>query len=329
MLEGSRLRSLGYIKRHEFMPNTPFIKLLTKGVVSVLKTSAFHLGEVKKMRVLPADQERYQRPTRPYDIPEHEEGMRCGASDEKYLSATRYCDPSDPRVVAMAHKLGAFQVSDLEFAKRAHDLAKNKMMVEYVPFDSAGDTLERGTGTCFHLANTMVALCRAAGIKARYKVFAMNMIAVWYDKMLGADSFMQKWYDSLGYFLIESETQVFIDGKWMDAVVGPDDGWQATMGDPLSKLGETSLEDWFEAIPGTVMLRESIPYGLPFLGRLMISLAPGSVERVSSNVLKMSIDGRKIIEEAGGPEAYDAMVRAKRTKMPMVTMENRSQIVFD
>jgi len=323
------MRSLRYMKRHEFMPNTPFIKLLTRGVTSVLKTSAFHLSEVKRMRVIPKDQPRYVRPVRPYDIPEYREGMRCGATGEKYLSATRFCDPSDPRIVAMAHSLGAFQVSDLEFARRAHELAKERMIVEYVPFDSPGDTLERGTGTCFHLANTMVALCRAAGIKARYKVFAMNMIAVWYQKMLGADSFMQRWYDSLGYFLIEAEVQVFVDGRWMDAVVGPDAGWQATMGDPISKLGETSLEDWFEAIPGTVMLRESIPYGLPFLGRLMITLAPGSVERVSSNVLKMSIDGRKIIEDAGGLEAYDAMVRAKRTKMPMVTMENRSQIVFD
>ena len=323
------MRSLGYMKRHEFLPNTPFIKLLATGVISVLKTSALHLSEVKKMRVRPPESERYQRRKRPYDIPEYEGSMRCGSRDEKYLSATLYCDPCDPRIVAMAHKLGAFQVSDLEFAKRAHDLAKNQMIVEYVPFDSAGDTLERGTGTCFHLANTMVALCRAAGIKARYKVFAMNMIAVWYDKMLGADSFMQKWYNSLGYFLIEAEVQVFIDGKWMDAVVGPDDGWQATMGDSLSRLGETSLENWFEAIPGTVMLRESIPYGLPILGMLMITLAPGSVERVSCNVQKMSQDGYKLIEEMGGPEAYDAMVRAKCVKRPMVEIQNHSQITFD
>jgi hypothetical protein len=229
----------------------------------------------------------------------------------------------------MAHELGAFQVSDLEFAKRAHNLTKNLMIVEYVPFDWAGDTLERGTGTCFHLANTMVALCRAAGIKARYKVFAMSMIAVWYQNMLGADSFMQRWYDSLGYFLIESEVQVLIDGKWMDGVVGPDNGWQAFMGDPISKLGETSLEDWFEAIPGTVMLCESIPYGMPFLGQLMILLAPGSVERVSANVYKMSKEGEKIIQDAGGLEAYDAMVRAKKIKGPKVELVRKAQITFD
>ena len=179
-----------------------------------------------------------------------------------------YCDPCDPRIVAMAHKLGAFQVSDLEFAKRAHDLAKNQMIVEYVPFDYAGDTLERGTGTCFHLANTMVALCRAAGIKARYKVFAMNMIAVWYDNMLGADSFMQKWYDSLGYFLIEAEVQVLIDGKWMDGVVGPDDGWQAYDGRPHQQAGRD--------LPGGLVRGHTrhghasaspFPTVMPFLGR--------------------------------------------------------------
>jgi hypothetical protein len=323
------LVTLGYMKKHEYLPSVPFIKLMAKGVTSTLKTSALHLPEVKKMRAFPEGHPRYVRPKRQYDIPEFKEGMRCGSTDEKYLAPTRFCDPYDPRIVAMAHELGAFQVSDLEFAKRAHNLTKNLMIVEYVPFDMAGDTLERGTGTCFHLANTMVALCRAAGIKARYKVFAMSMIASWYQNMLGADSFMQRWYDSLGYFLIESEVQVLIDGKWMDGVVGPDNGWQAFMGDPISKLGETSLEDWFEAIPGTVMLCESIPYGMPFLGRLMILLAPGSVERVSANVYRMSKEGEKIIQDAGGLEAYDAMVRAKRVKMPMVNIENKGQITFD
>jgi len=43
----------------------------------------------------------------------------------------------------------------------------------------------------------------------------------------------------------------------------------------------------------------------------------------------MSEKGENIIEDAGGLEAYDAMVRAKRVKMPMVNIENRSQDVFD
>jgi hypothetical protein len=101
------------------------------------------------------------------------------------------------------------------------------------------------------------------------------------------------------------------------------------MSDSINKLGETSLDDWFEAVPGTMMVMESLPYGLATLGGLMISLAPGSIERVNSNVLKMSMDGNKIIEEAGGPEAYDAMVRAKRVKGPKADLVRNPQISFD
>ena len=52
--------------------------------------------------------------------------------------------------------------------------------------DDAGDrahrcaveaTLERGTGTCFELITVFIALCRAAGIPARYKIFSANMVA--------------------------------------------------------------------------------------------------------------------------------------------------------
>lgn len=321
--------SFKQLKDREYVPHTPFIKLMTKGVVSVLKTSLFHLSEVRKMRVLPQDQPRYVRPPRPYDVPDYYEGMRSTVSDEKYLRPTKFCDPNDPRVIAMADVLGAFQVPDRVFVERAHHLAKEQMIVEYVPLCGAGETLERGTGTCFHLAGAMIALCRCAGIKARYKIFAMSMIATWYHRMMGADSFMQRWYDSLGYFLLEAEVEVFLDGEWLTAVVGPGAGWQATMGDPISKLGETSVDDWFEAVPGTMMITESLPYGLATLGGLMITMAPGSIERVNSNVLKMSLDGMNVIEDAGGPEAYDAMVRAKKVKGPRMAMENKGQITFD
>jgi hypothetical protein len=323
------LVSLKEMKDREYVPHTAFIQLMVRGVTSVLKVSAFHLPEVMRMRVIHEDQERFVRPTRMYQVPKYVEGMKSVRSEDKYLRPTLLCDPNDPRIVAMAHELGAFQVSDRVFAERAHHLAKELMRVEYVPLCGVGDTLERGTGTCFHLAGVMVALCRCAGIKARYKIFAMSMIASWYHRMLGADSFMQRWYDSLGYFLLEAEVEVMLDGEWETAVVGPDAGWQASVGTQVSKLGETSLGDWFEAVPGTVMITESLPYGLATMGQLMITLAPGSVERVNLNVVKLSTEGDKIIADAGGIEAYNAMVRAKTVKMPKMEMENIGQITFD
>ena len=44
---------------------------------------------------------------------------------------------------------------------------------------------------------------------------------------------------------------------------------------------------------------------------------------------KMSKEGEKIIEEAGGLEAYDAMVRAKKVKGPKVELVRKAQITFD
>ena len=41
--------------------------------------------------------------------------------------------------------------------------------------NSVSATLKRGTGTCYHLISVWVALCRVAGIKARYKTFNMML----------------------------------------------------------------------------------------------------------------------------------------------------------
>jgi hypothetical protein len=43
----------------------------------------------------------------------------------------------------------------------------------------------------------------------------------------------------------------------------------------------------------------------------------------------MSLGGKKIIEDAGGLEAYDTMVRAKRTKGPKLELVHNPRITFD
>ncbi|MCG7844656.1 MAG: transglutaminase family protein [Methanomassiliicoccales archaeon] len=321
--------SLREMKDREYVPQAAFIRLMTRGIASLLKISVLNLPEVLRMRNIPEGQERFVRPPRQYELPPFKEGMKSVHSDEKYLRPTLFCDPNDPHIVALAHQLGAFQVSDRVFAERAHYLVKEKMRIEETAINEVAETLERGTGTCFHLISVFVALCRCAGIKARYKIFAMSMIASWYDSMLGADPFMKRWYDSLGYFVLEAEAEVWIDGEWVNAAVGPEAEWQAATGTCISKLGETSVGNWFEAVPGTVMIMESLPYGLSTLMKTMVGLAPGSIERVNINTLKLNEKGRMIIEEAGGVEAYDAKVRAQMVKMPKMEMENKGQLTFD
>jgi len=313
-----------------YMPQRPFLTLQAKGALSLSFIILTHLRMLRKLRVLPTGAQRYVVPPLQYELPEYREGMRSCRSNEKYLRSTLHCDIHDPLLVAMADRLGAFRVSDHEFVEAAFDLVKESMMLDERPMDGVGATLRRGTGTCFHLINTFIALCRCAGIKARYKVFAMNMIRTWYDAVIQPDPFIKRWYDSLGYFVLEGEGEVFLDGEWVVANVTPEAEWQAAAGTPINKLGEDSLGSWYNAVPGTVMYMESIPYGFAGALDILHTIAPGSMERVNLSILRQQEKGRAIIAEAGGIEAYDRSARARQgPRSPMVRMENKAQITFE
>ncbi|HSJ53437.1 MAG TPA: transglutaminase family protein [Anaerolineae bacterium] len=305
-----------------------YLRLMWVGTFSLARLLVTSMGDLRRLRRLRPSEEQYVRPPRRYELPPYTPGMRVCTSDEKYLRPTRYCNHRAPEVVALAHALGAYQVSETEFARAAFEFAKEKLVVEILPLDDVVETLHRGTGTCFQCISVFIALCRAAGIKARYKMFAMNMIQAWEDG-IGVDPLVKKWYDSLGYFMIEGEGEALIDGRWVVAHVGPSAERQAAGGIPITRLGEDALGIWFTARPGTIMRMESIPPGLGPGSRLLQRIAPGSMQRVSLSVLKQIERGRQIIQEAGGVRAYDEKVRsALGPKTPEVELTARPEIVF-
>jgi hypothetical protein len=328
-LGGNTMISLREMKDRGYIPQKTYLKLMIGGGLSLSKVLLTSPGDLKKLRTIHGSQERYIRPKRPYELSPFEEGMRCGVTEEKYLRPTLHCNPCSPEVVALAHTLGAFQKSDYEFAKAAFEFTKEKLDLEICPMNPVEETIRRGTGTCFHLITVFIALCRSAGIKARYKMFAMNMIKAWYDVLVGADPLVKKWYDSMGYFMIEGEGEAFIDGKWVVAHVGPTAERQAAGGIPITKFGEDSLGIWFFAIPGTTMYMESIPYGLGGSTNLLKRIAPGSMERVNISIQHQNQMGKKIIKDAGGKELYDALARKKLgPKAPTVDLTKKKEIVF-
>jgi len=317
------------MKDREYIPQKTYMKLMTGGGLSLIKVLLTSPGDLKKLRTIHGNAERYVRPKRMYELPPYTAGLKCGITNEKYLRPTLHCNPCAPEVVALAHKLGAFKKSDYEFAKAAFEFTKENLDLEICPMNSVEETITRGTGTCFHLITVFIALCRCAGIKARYKMFAMNMIKAWYDVLVEADPLVKKWYDSMGYFMIEGEGEAFIDGRWVVAHVGPTAERQAAGGIPITKFGEDSLGVWFFAIPGTIMYMESIPYGLGGATNLLRRIAPGSMERVNISIQRQNVVGRKVIEDAGGRDAYDALARKKRgPTAPMVDLSDKKGIVF-
>ena len=324
------MTSLIEMKEKGYIPQKMYAKLFINGALSLSKTLLLNLGDLKKLRNIPNGSERYKRPERTYEIPKYKKSMKVCNSNEKYLRPTLYCDHREPEVVALAHKLGAFKKSDYEYAKAAFNLVKEHMTLEILPFNRVGKTLKRGTGTCFHLITAFIALCRAAGIKARYKVFAMNMIKSWYDSVVEADELVKKWYDSMGYFMLEGEGEAYINGKWTVAHVGPKAARQAAAGIPITKFGEDSIGRWFFAIPGTVMRMESVPYGFAGSTKLLKKIAPGSMERVNISILKQIEKGKKIIEKTGGLEAYDRQARKEKgPQKPEMKIKKTEKIVFE
>jgi hypothetical protein len=324
------MTSLHEMKDKGYIPQKMQIKLFLGGGISLGKTLLLNMGDLKKLRVLPNDAERYIRPKRQYDIPKFNNNMKYCESNEKYLRPTLYCNPLDPEVIAIADKLGAYKKTDREFAEAAFHFVKEKMILEIITMNNVGETFRRGTGTCFHLITAFIALCRCAGIKARYKMFAMNMIKAWYEATVEADPLVKKWYDSMGYFMIEGEGEAFIDGKWVVAHVGAEAERQAAAGIPITKFGEDSIGNWFSAIPGTIMISESIPYGFGTSTKFIKKIAPGSMERVNISIQKQIALGRKIIEDAGGKDNYDEIARRQRgAKMPKYDIKARKEIIFE
>ncbi len=279
--------------------------------VSLTKMLLKNVGALRKLRAMSPDEERYVRPPREYEIPSFHQSMRYCTSNEQYLRPTRWCNPREPEVIAMATELGAYELSDYEFAEAAYWFVKTKMAVEMRPLDSVSATLNRGTGTCYHLISVFIALCRAAGIKAQYKTYRMKLPP---EFSLAADMTEQEAMlaNAINKGTPEAEGEAYIDGTWVVAHVAMRPELFAVAGLPVTKFGEDSIDMTFELIPGTIQRFESLPLRIGVAMKAGMWLAPAIMERANISAQKRGLQGRLIIEKAGGVEAYDTNVRRMR-----------------
>ncbi|MDD1721163.1 MAG: transglutaminase family protein, partial [Euryarchaeota archaeon] len=247
---------------------------------------------------------------REYELPPFRESMRYCTSNEKYLRPTRYCNPREPEVIALANGLGAYELSDYEFAEAAYWFVKTKFVVEFVPLNSVSATLTRGTGTCYHLTSVWIALCRAAGIKARYKTFMMMLPDEMMNLEVSEGEAMTA--DMFNTGVPEGEGEVCIDGKWVVGHVAMRPEIYARAGLPIPKFGEDAMGLTFKLIPGTIKRFESLPLMMGITMKATRWLTSVVMERASLAIKNTLPIGRKIIEEAGGIEAYDQNARERR-----------------
>ena len=262
--------------------------------------------------------------------PPYREGMPHCTSNEKYLRPTRWCNPREPLVIAMANELGAYELSDREFAEAAFWFVKTKFTVEFLSLNNVAETLKRGTGTCVHLNSAWIALCRAAGIKARYKTF--NMTLRQENKRAASEEggeIGEMTASMLGGGFPEMEGEVCIDGKWTVGHVAMRPELCAFNYLPVPRFGEDAIGLTLDLAPGGKIKRSEAAalLGGPAL-KVMFSLFPAIGQRANLMTKGTTAKGRKIIEEAGGLEEYDRKLRENRL-FQTVEPKDHESLVFE
>jgi hypothetical protein len=277
--------------------------------VLVAKTLLKNPTAIVRFWVMSPGEERYVRPPRRYELPAYHDGMRHCTSDEKYLRPTLFCNPREPVVIAMANDLGAYEKPDYEFAEAANKFITHNMTLAVCPFADVGTTLKRGTGTCWNLMSVFVALCRAAGIKARYRGVKRVMTEERQEAMLSLDPFFGEIYGAMAD--VSGLGEACIDGVWMGADLFASREIQAVRGLPIKKLGEGLMASETVNDPSQEWHSESMPRFAARGMTMLRWLAPAMYQRINVGILRQYALGRKIIKEAGGIEAYDQRAREK------------------
>jgi len=264
-----------------------------------------------------------------YTIPEYKKGMLGCQSQERYLRPTHLCNSHDKTIIALANTLGAFQVDDWDFAANVFSFVKENIKVSFVGLDSEIDTLHRGSGTCLHQLSLFAAMCRAGGLKARYKLYSLCLVEPLYQNMVGASPIMKGWYDALGSFMLHGTAEVFIDGNWVTADPTWTPAYEAAMGLPLAKLGDDPVGIWNYPLEGTMMFLEGLPLGVGVVWNFLVNfLGFGERVKIDMSLEKARKPGAQLLNTLGRDE-YDKQTREKyKAKIPQITLQKCPNLIF-
>jgi len=251
--------------------------------------------------------------SRPYEIPEYKEDMKYCTSKEKYLRPVRLCESTAPEIIAMANKLGAFKVSDREYAENVFHFVKNNIRSKNAPVFGALKTLKKGYGSCFDSSSLFITLCRCGGVKARYKIYLhkeppegfQTLSDVCNEELLGGLAIVAAFY---------TVAEVELDGKWLECEVSSNPELDAYWNVPIAHFGENcgKVGGW---IPDDVVYLERLPYRITIPTNIMFKLLRGTLEEINNVTDKEWLEGKKKLEETGREE-YDRRARRRYGFLP-------------
>ncbi|MCU0235737.1 MAG: transglutaminase family protein [Acidobacteria bacterium] len=318
------------IARKGMLPPPRLLGMFCKGAVAVLAVVLKNFKLIRGVKRRQAGPP-FARPPRQYALPGFRAGMSNLSRERKYLRPTLYCDCRAPEVTVMALQLGAGIKSDREFAEAAFEFTKRNIAIEIMAMDDVGRTLARGAGNCFHKTAVFVALCRAAGVPARFKYCSLTDMEAWFGSSLQNSPLIRQWYKAMGNLLPHGEGEVFIAGSWVAADISRSPWWQAAKSLPISRLGESAIGLWMTPVPGSIFVRESLPLGFGWPSRLLSRFFAGAVAGYNRGLQEQDEIGLRVIAAAGGEAAYDAEARRRRllSAARADLLREHERIVFD
>ncbi|MFO8133662.1 MAG: transglutaminase family protein [Thermoplasmatota archaeon] len=325
------LQKLREIREKNYIMPWRMFKNVVRTIPALLKGIILHpVTVIKANRVAKKINKNVVQGNPPYTIPPYRENMTCYEENRRYLRPTHFCNSHAPEIVAMAHELGAYELPDREYAEAAFDFVKNNIRLAFVPLDGAVETLRRGSGTCLHQLSLFAALCRAAGVSARYRLYSLALVESMYDNLVGASRVLQHWYDAFGSFMLHGTAEALIDGEWVTADPTFTPEYEVAMGVPLAKFGDDPTGMWNYPVEGTMMVLEGLPYGAGAGWNFLVKRAlPGEVMKINVSVEKARQRGRKMLEEMD-MDSYDSSTRTGyRAQMPKITLDRSPQLVFE
>lgn len=243
----------------------------------------------------------------PYTIPKYTSNMKAVESNERYLRPTFLCNPLESEIIAMAHELGAFKLSDWEYGENVFKFVNGKIRIDFSPPKSALDCLKRGHGTCIDKLNLFIALCRVAGIKARYRLYSFQGIEELYNIYISADPLIQKWVDTLNFFVLHGSGETCIDGKWLVSDVSADFYHAPPNKIPIPHFGENPADLWIKPTEN-LWMPEGLPIGFRFFMSLPFMMFRGTGRAINSNILINYRKGVEMLKDMDIDE-YDKNIR--------------------
>lgn len=242
-----------------------------------------------------------------YKIPKFSKNMKYCDSNERYLRPTHLCNPLDPEIIAMANHLGSFKKSDWEYAESVFKFVNGNIRIDFSPPKTALECLKWGHGTCIDKLTLFNALCRAGGIKSRYRLYSPQGVEALYDLYMSADPLVKKWVDNLNFFVLHGSAEAFVDGKWEISDVSADFYHAPPHNIPIPHFGENPADLWIKPAKG-VWQPEGLPLGFKFLASLPFYMFRGTGRAINKNILNNFIEGKKIIDNIDLDE-YDRKAR--------------------